>query len=85
MRLFGLCREYGVLRFEGSIPGTPNLVKFDLAPVLAKDPEPVTPSAPREPAQPQAAVKEGTKKVGADGLTAEQQAELYERQMDAKG
>jgi hypothetical protein len=84
MRLLSLCREYGVLRFEGSIPGTGNLVKFDLAPVLAKDPAPVAPSLPVEPAQPRAAVKEGTKKVGADGLTAEQQEALYERPMDAK-
>mgnify|MGYP001560393087 CR=1 FL=1 len=82
--LFMLCRAYGVLRFEGSIPGTPNMVKFDLAPMLASEPETVAPSTPQVPeSQPDAGVKREPKR-GKDGLTAEEQDELLGRVMDAE-
>ena len=82
--LLVLSRRYGVLRFEGSIPGTSSMVKFDLAPMLASEPEPVAPSTPQVPeSQPDAGVKREPKR-GKDGLTAEEQRELLGRQMDAE-
>lgn len=81
---FVLCRKYGVLDWEGSIPGTGNLVKFKLASQLASDPTSVAPSSPPVgAAQPEGPAK-GPKKRGADGLDAEMQEELLGRVMDAE-
>lgn len=85
-RFFGLCRRFGVLEWDGPLPGASRVsVKFSLAPMLANDPAAVAPSSPPVPAsQPEVGVKR-EKKRGADGLTAEMQDELLGRVMDAEG
>lgn len=65
-----------MLEWEGSIPGTPNLVKFKLAEQLAQDPSFVAPSSPQVTRDQVEVLPEGKPKVGKDGLTAEMQAEL---------
>lgn len=82
--LFTLCRRFGVLEWEGSVPGTPNLVKFKLASALASDPISVAPSSPQVTAAPASEPPKSDPKVGADGLHADMQEELLGRVMDAK-
>ena len=83
--LFMCARKWGVLSFEGSIPGTPSLVKFTLAAALAVDPVSVAPLTLKEPAVTAEPTAQREQKLGADGLTEEQQFELFGRPMDAKG
>lgn len=73
-----------MLEFEGSIPGTPNMVKFKLAEQLAADPSFVPPSSPQVMTDEVEVLPEGEEKLGADGLSAEMQQELLGRVMDAK-
>lgn len=82
--LFTLCRRFGVLEWEGSVPGTPNLVKFKLASALASDPISMAPSSPQVTAAPASEPPKSDPKVGADGLHADMQEELLGRVMDAK-
>ena len=77
-----LCRKHGVLQFQGyGVSFTFGTVEPATSP-LANEPEDVAASEPA--AQPGAPVK-SPRKLGADGLTAEQQEELFGRPMDAKG
>lgn len=76
--LLTLCRRYGVLEFDG------HGVKFTLAEMLAQDPTSVAPSRPQVMADQVEVLPEGDEKLGADGLSAEMQADLYDRPMDAK-
>lgn len=73
-----LCKKYHVTKIvQGDLT-------LEFAPMLVLDPPDVAASTPSVAAsQPEARVK-GEEKRGADGLTAEQQEELFMRRMDAE-
>jgi hypothetical protein len=81
---FALCRRYGVLEWDGAVPGTTGAVKFSLASALASDPSSVAPSSPQMTAAPVVDQPKRDPKVGADGLDADMQEELLGRVMDAR-
>jgi hypothetical protein len=81
---FALCRRYGVLEWDGEVPGTSKTVKFQLASALASDPSSVAPSTPQVTVVQASDTPKTNPQVGADGLYADMQEELLGRVMDAK-
>lgn len=82
--LFQLARRYGVLEWDGEVPGTAKTVKFQLASALASDPSSVAPSTPQVTVVQASDTPKTNPQVGADGLYADMQEELLGRVMDAK-